>query len=186
MVVFCGFKPFFLYVGYSITMRTKAQKQQIVKNLSAKLPKAGMVIFTSFSREGEKGLSVSQMRQLKSSLRNMGGEYLVAKKNLIKIAAEQTGLAKLAPSDNLGGSVGLALGPVQGDSISLSKALYDFSRTNPALKIFGALLEQRYLDADSFIEFAKLGSKEMLAARLFGMLQHPIKSFLVVLNNIKK
>lgn len=154
--------------------------------LSEKMPTDGVLIFTSFSREGEKGLSVAQMRNLKRSLKNIGAEYLVAKKNLIRISTERSGISSLVDVSKFDGSVGLAVGGKEMDSIALSKSVYDFSKANPVFKIFGAVIESKYLDADTFKDFAKLGSKEMLVARLFGMMQYPVKNLLVLLSNIKK
>lgn len=149
------------------------------------MPEAGVVIFTSYSREGEKGLSVAQMRNLKKTLRGMGAEYLVAKKNLINISTKNSKMSDMVDISKFGGSLGLAIGSKEIDSIAFSKSVYDFSRTNPVFKIFGAVIEKKYLDADRFKDFAKLGSKEMLVARLFGMMQYPIKNFLVLIKNIK-
>ncbi|MBI2676940.1 MAG: 50S ribosomal protein L10 [Candidatus Yanofskybacteria bacterium] len=167
-------------------MKTKVQKKETIDKLSQKIPVAGVVVFTSFSREGEKGLSVAQMRNLKKALRGMGAEYFVAKKNLINISTKNSGMSDLVDVSKFDGSVGLAIGGKELDSIALSKSVYDFSRANPVFRIFGAVVENKYLDADSFKDFARLGSKEMLVARLFGMMQYPMRNLLLVLNNIKK
>ena len=167
-------------------MKTKEQKIQTIKDLSKKIPEAELVIFTSFSREGEKGLSVAQMRKLKNGIKGVGAEYVVAKKSLIGISAKNSGLAGLLDAGSFDGSLGLVLGKKGEDSVALSKNIYDFSRANPVFKIFGAVLEKKYLAADRFKDFARLGSKEVLVTRLFGMMQYPIKNFLVLLANIKK
>ncbi len=178
-------------------MKTKEQKKETVKDLSKKLPEAEMVVFTSYSRAGEKGLSVAKMRELKKSLRGVGAEYVVAKKNLIRIAAEQASLAKLVDVNSFGGSLGLVMGPKESDSAALSKNVYDFSKANPVFKVFGAVLEQRYLNADSFNELARLPSREIMIGRVVGMMQYPltglmnvlqgnIRNLLTILSNIKK
>jgi len=172
--------------GTSSGMKTKLQKKETVEKLFQKIPKADMVIFTSFSREGEKGLSVAQMRRLKKGLKDIGAEYIVAKKNLIGISAKNSGLTELVDVGSFNGSLGLVLGKKGEDSIVLSKNIYDFSRTNPVFRIFGAVLEKKYLDADRFKDFAKLGSKEMLIARFLSMMQYPTRNLLVLLANIKK
>ena len=102
-------------------MKTKQQKKETVKDLSKKMPEAEMVVFTSYSRTGEKGLSVAKMRELKKVLRGMGAEYVVAKKNLIRIAAEQVHFGELVDVGSFDGSVGVVVGPKEGDSVALSK-----------------------------------------------------------------
>ena len=178
-------------------MKTKAQKKETVKDLSQKMPEAEMVVFTSYSRTGEKGLSVAKMRELKKALRVLGAEYIVAKKNLIRIATEQSSLAKLVDVGSFDGSVGVVVVPKEGDSVVLSKNVYDFAKANPVFKVFGAILEQRYLNADRFNELARLPSREILLGRMVGMMQYPltglmnvlqgnIKNLLIILSNIKK
>lgn len=166
-------------------MKTKLQKKETVDNLSKKIPDAGTIVFTSFSREGEKGLSVAKMREFKKKLKETGGEYVVAKKNLIGVSAKQSGVSELIDVSKFDGSVGLVFGSKDSDSLALSKSVYDFSRSNPVFRIFGAILEKKYIDADKFKDLAKIGSKEALYARLLGMMQYPIRNLLLVLKNIK-
>ncbi|OGN12515.1 MAG: 50S ribosomal protein L10 [Candidatus Yanofskybacteria bacterium RIFCSPHIGHO2_02_FULL_43_15c] len=178
-------------------MKTKQQKKETVKDLSKKMPEAEMVVFTSYSRTGEKGLSVAKMRELKKVLRGMGAEYVVAKKNLIRIAAEQVHFGELVDVGSFDGSVGVVVGPKEGDSVALSKNVYDFAKVNPVFKVLGAILEKKYLNADSFNELAKLPSREIMLGRMLGMTQYPltglmnvlqgnIRNLLVLLSNLKK
>lgn len=145
-----------------------------------------MLVFTSFSREGEKGLSVAKTRELKRKLKETGGEYVVAKKNLIGVSAQQSGVADLMDVSKLDGSVGLVFGSKDADSLVLSKSVYDFSKGNPVFRIFGAILEKKYINADQFKDLAQIGSQEHLYARFLGMIQYPIKNLVAVLSNIKK
>ena len=178
-------------------MKTKEQKKEAIKVLSKKMPEAEMVIFTSYSHAGEKGLSVAKMRELKKSLRGVGAEYVVAKKNLIRIATEQAHLGKIVDVNSFEGSLGVVVGPKESDSAAVSKSVYDFSKTNPVFKVFGAILEQKYLNADSFNELAKLPSREVMLGKVVGMIQYPltgmmnvlqgnIRNLLVILSNLKK
>lgn len=181
-------KPDWSIYGLNVDffMKTKLQKKETVDKLSKKIPDAGMLVFTSFSREGEKGLSVAKMREFKKKLKETGGEYFVAKKNLIGVAAKQSGISEMVNVSKLGGSVGLVFGGKDSDSLALSKSVYDFSKGSPVFRIFGAILEKKYIDADKFKDLARIGSKEALYARLLGMMQYPVKSLLVLLKNIKQ
>ena len=69
-------------------MKSKTQKQAELKGLKDKLPKSKISVFTSFSKAGEKGLSVAQMTELKRLLRSMKSEYFVTKKTLIDLAVK--------------------------------------------------------------------------------------------------
>jgi len=61
-------------------MKSKEQKKKELAGLKDKLAKSKITIFTTFAREGEKGLAVSGMRGLKKDLRAADSEYVVGKK----------------------------------------------------------------------------------------------------------
>jgi len=155
-----------------------------------KLPKSKIVVFTTFSRAGEKGLSVSQMIELKRALRTLDSEYLVAKKSLMDLALKDL---KYDGIDVFGieGSVGLTLGPpadeASGDEYyAVAKKLYEFSKKNKALQFFGAFIDGSFIGTDEFMEIAKMPSREMLIARLLGMMKYPISGLYITLSEVAK
>ena len=164
-------------------MKNKSQKKEELKQIREKIPASKMVVFTTFSTAGEKGLSVSQMSELKKVLRSMNSEYLVAKKSLTNLALK--GL-KYDGIDIFGieGSIGLALG--EGDYYAVAKKLYEFSKKNPSLRFFGALIDGGFVAADKFMEIARMPSREMLIARLLGMMKYPLTGLYVVLSETAK
>ena len=163
-------------------MKSKTQKSQDIKKLKEKLPKSKITVFTTFSRAGEKGLSVAQMRELKNSLRGLA-EYFVTKKSLIEKTLRDL---KYDGADVYGinGSMGLVFS--EGDAYAVSKKLYEFSRKNPALQFFGAIFENSFLGKDAFLEIAKMPSRETLLIRLFGMMRYPLSGLAIVLDQISK
>ncbi|KKS13292.1 MAG: 50S ribosomal protein L10, partial [Candidatus Yanofskybacteria bacterium GW2011_GWA1_41_6] len=112
-------------------MKSKSQKREELKKLKAKLPKSKITVFTTFSRAGEKGLSVAQMSELKRALRAIEAELFVTKKTLMDIALKELKNEGVNVYD-MDGSVGLVLG--SGDAYEISKKLYEFARKNTALK----------------------------------------------------
>lgn len=169
-------------------MKSKTQKSQDLKKLKDKLPKSKITIFTTFSRAGEKGLSVAQMRELKNSIRD-SADYFVTKKSLIEKSLKDLNHDEVDVYD-IEGSMGVVFS--EGDAYAVSKKLYEFARKNPALQFFGALLRQGYegqaqfLDKEAFLELAKMPSRETLLARLFGMMKYPISGLAIVLNEVAK
>lgn len=163
-------------------MKSFQQKKEELAKLKDKLAKAKIVVFSSFAREGEKGLNVGNMRKLKSDLRAVNSEYLVGKKTLFVKALKEV------KSDvdifQYQGSLGAALG--YGDEQSVAKSIYGFAKKNPALKYFGAIWNGKFLDFTQFTEFAKLPSKEVMIARLLGLMKYPITALAAVLNQISK
>ena len=172
-------------------MKTKQQKTQDLESLQKRIPDSKITVFTSFAKEGEKGLTVSQMTELRKSLREKGGEYLVSKKTLIKKAVD----SDLVNPREFEGSVGVVLGFE--DPIETAKSVYEFSKKTEALVVHGAIFENGFLDAGQFTELAKLPGREVLLARAIGMMNYPltglatvlqanIRNLLLVLKNIKK
>lgn len=164
-------------------MKNKTQKSTELRKLKEKLPKSKITVFTTFSRAGEKGLSVAQMSELKRFLRAMEAEYVVIKKTLIDIALKSLNKDGFSVY-GLDGSVGLVLG--DGDSYAISKKLYEFAKKNKALQFFGAIFENNFIDKEGFLEIAKMPSREVLLARLFGIMKYPLTGLTVVLNEISK
>lgn len=166
-------------------MKTKVQKKEELKSLQAKLPDSQITVFTSFARTGEKGLSVAQMTELKRLLRQAHSEYVVTKKTLIDRAAQV--MSKDGSQIDvyaMSGSLGLVVG--KEEPYSIAKKVYDFSKKNPALQFFGAMIDGGFISKEKFIEMAKMPSKEVLMGRLFGMMKYPITSMYIVMSEIAK
>jgi large subunit ribosomal protein L10 len=162
-------------------VKTKVQKKSELKALEEKLPKAKITIFTTFAREGEKGLSVSQLQELKRALREMGSEYSTAKKTLLEIALKDLkydGIDVYA----LQGSIGLVTG--DSEPYGVAKKLYEFAKKNPALKVFGALVEGKFVGKEEVTLMATLPSREVLLSRMLGMMKFPLTALAMVLKQI--
>lgn len=164
-------------------MKSREQKGQDLKKLKEKLPGAHMTVFTTFAREGEKGLSVAQLQELRRALREIEADYMVTKKSLVDRAVKDL---KYDGIDVFGmnGSVGIVLG--RGDGYALAKKLYDFAKKNQALKFFGAWYEGAFVDQEHVTVMAQMPSKEVLLGRLFGMLKYPVSSLAIVLSEVAK
>ncbi len=161
-------------------MKSFQQKKDELGKLKDRLAKAKILVFTSFAREGEKGLNVGNMRILKAGLRNVDSEYLVEKKTILDKALKET--RNSADIFGYKGSLGVAFG--YGDEQSAAKVIYNFAKKNPALKYFGAIWNGRLLDLTQFTEFAKLPSKDVMIARLLGMMKYPISALAMVLKQV--
>jgi large subunit ribosomal protein L10 len=113
-----------------------------------------------------RGLTVAQLTELRRSL-GTDTTYAVVKNTLTKLAAGDAGYP--IPDDLLTGPTAIAF--VAGDPVEAAKGLRDFARTNPLLVIKGGVLEGKALSADEVRRLADLESREVLLARLAGVLQ---------------
>lgn len=164
-------------------MKTKAQKKESIDALAKQLPDSTMTIFTTFARAGEPGLSVGQMETLKRALREVDGQYVVAKKTLVEKTLSDL---KYDGVDIFGmdGSMGLVL--ARGDAYAIAKVLYKFAKENPALKLYAAWMDGHLVTHTELVDIATLPSRDELLARLLGMLKYPLSSLAVVLNQVAK
>ena len=154
-------------------MATK-RKHQIVDRVSELLAESKFVIATDY-----RGLTVTQITELRHQLRNIGTEYHVVKNTLAKFAAENTGKQELCQL--LTGPTALAFG--HENMPELAKALIDYIRiSKTTMSIKGALLDNRLFGIDEVRSLATLPSIDVLRARLLGVLVSPLFSLQNVLS----
>jgi len=144
-----------------------------VDEIAEKLEAAGTVVVTEY-----RGLDVPAQAQLRQAIRDAGGEFKIYKNSLAKIAAERTGVDL---GEHLSGPTALALAYADGDRaadpVSLSKALADFSKENPALIIKGGLMDGAAIGADDVTALSKVPPREEMLAQFAGLLQAPLSKF---------
>lgn len=148
---------------------TKQKKEEVVAELQDLFTNAKSIVFSDYQ-----GINVKDFGTLRSELRKNEVNFKVAKKTLIKIAAEKAGFKDL-PNNVLEGQVGAAFG--MGDEVMAAKTLYEFSKKHDAIKLLGALMEGRSLSQEETLELAKIPGKEELLAKLVGSLNSPISGF---------
>jgi large subunit ribosomal protein L10 len=124
-----------------------------------------------------RGLKVKDMGALRASLRGSQTDYRVLKNTLTGIAASEAGFQELVPL--LDGPTAVAF--VHGDPVQAAKDLAEFARTHPALVVKGGVLDGRVVDAESVRYLATLESREVLLARLAGMLQASLQRTAILL-----
>ncbi len=144
----------------------KEQKAEQVDLLTEKLKKAKVAVLTDY-----RGLTVSQMQELRGKLRGGDVEYRVIKNTLARRAAQAAGHAAL--ESELKGPVAIAFGY---DDLGVpSKLINDFVKTTRLkLDIVGGLVEGRVFSPDQMKQLADLPSREALIAQLMGTLQSPV------------
>lgn len=158
-------------------MLGKNQKTKILKDLKDKIAKQKAMVFVDFT-----GLKVKDISRLRKELKKNQNEMKVAKKTLINLALKENKLE--ITKDKLAGEVALIFGFT--DEISPAKTVYQFAKTNPAIKILGGFLENKFKEIEEIVALAQLPSREELLARLVGSIASPMSGFVRVLQgNIK-
>ncbi|QXC60243.1 50S ribosomal protein L10 [Aquihabitans sp. G128] len=145
----------------------RPEKVAVVDEVRAKFEAADAAVLTEY-----RGLNVAATAELRSALRAAGGEYKVYKNTLVRFAARDLGLDI---EDLLTGPTAIAF--VQGDPVTVAKALRDFAKTNPALVIKGGLLGDKTLTEDGVKALADVEPREVLLAKFAGALAAPMQQF---------
>jgi large subunit ribosomal protein L10 len=114
-----------------------------------------------------RGLKVAELGELRASLRGSSTEYRVLKNTLTSIAVRQAGYDELVSL--LQGPTAVAF--VHGDPVQAAKDLAEFARNHPALIVKGGVMDGKVLAADEVRRLATLEPREVLLARLAGLLQ---------------
>ena len=151
---------------FSLPKARKEQKAEQVEVLTEKLRKAKVALLTDY-----RGLTVTQLQELRGKLRTGDVEYRVVKNTLARRAAEAAGVAALQAE--LEGPVAIAFGY---DDLSLpSRLINEFVRTTRLkLEVKGGLVEGRVFTPDQVKQLADLPSKATLIAQLMGTMQSPV------------
>jgi len=144
----------------------KEQKAEQVEEIAERLKKAKVAILTDY-----RGLTVTQLQDLRTRLRGGEVEYRVVKNTLARRAAEAAGHKAL--ESELKGPVAIAFG--YDDLGTPAKLLNEFIRTTRLkLEIVGGLVEGRVFSPEQVKQLADLPSRESLIAQLLGTLQSPV------------
>jgi large subunit ribosomal protein L10 len=150
----------------------RPDKAAAVAELTDRFKGANAAVLTEY-----RGLTVSQLKTLRSSLRGTA-TYAVVKNTLTTIAAKQAGLEGLEKS--LTGPTAIAF--VTGDPVEAAKGLRDFAKANPTLVIKGGVLEGRALSAAEVGQLADLEPREVLLAKAAGALKAKLHQAAYVFN----
>ncbi len=141
----------------------RAEKREFVTELNGVFKSAGSVVVAHYT-----GLSVAQMSDLRSKMRQAGGTVKVAKNRLAKIALEGTDSEGM--SDLFQGQTLIAYSE---DPVTAPKVAADFAKGNDKLVILGGAMGPTMLDQSGVKQLADLPSLDELRARIVGMITTP-------------
>lgn len=145
-------------------MATKAEKAQKLEAVKELISKAKVAIVTDY-----KGLSVSEITDLRRQLQKDGADYTVVKNTLAKIAIKDTEFEGIA--EFLTGPTALALGFE--DQVAPAKVIKKFVKENDKVQIKGGALDGKVLSVDDIKGLANLPSREELYAKMLGSINSP-------------
>ena len=152
----------------------RPEKVAVVDEVRERLDATSATILTEY-----RGLDVTKLAALRTSLRDAGGDFKVYKNTLVRFAARDLGLDI---EDLLTGPTALAFVTEKpdgspGDAVDVAKVLKDFGKENPALVLKGGVLGDKLLSADDTRALAEVEPREVLLAKLAGGMAAPMQKF---------
>ncbi len=152
--------------------KTRQQKEEIVVKLQEKLTKSKALVFADY-----KGLTMKQLSEIRSKLREQNAEFSITKNSLLDLALKDSRF-KIQDSKSEGPIATLF---AYDDEISpikiLVKALKDFAKG----KVKSGFLGTEILDETKILHLSTLPTKDELRAKAVGVLVAPLQGILSVL-----
>ncbi|MEM9204838.1 MAG: 50S ribosomal protein L10 [Pseudomonadota bacterium] len=150
----------------------RAQKQELVGTLNGVFSETSVVVVAHYA-----GLSVAQMSDLRSRMREAEASVKVAKNRLVKLALEGTDAAVI--KDLFEGQTVIAYSD---DPVVAPKVAVGFAKENDKFVILGGAMGATALDADGVKALASMPSLDELRAKLVGMINTPATRIAQVVN----
>lgn len=158
-------------------MTTEA-KVQTVSDLTERLNRMQMLIVTDY-----RGLTVAEMADLRKVVRAKGGEIVVAKNTLTRIAVRETGHSDV--EQFLKGPTALAFS--YDDIPGVAKALDDyFKATKKDVKVKGGMLGTSPLAAGDLERVSKMATRDQSIAKVLGGVNAPASRILGAINSVMR
>ncbi|MGZ4199058.1 MAG: 50S ribosomal protein L10 [Thermoleophilia bacterium] len=124
-----------------------------------------------------RGLTVSELTELRAKLRDGGATLRVLKNTLARRAAADAGRDQIVP---------LLSGPTAvtfcgDDPVAPAKALVEFMRTHPQLVVRGGLLQGATVAVDGVRALSALPPRDVLIGQVVGTMAAPLTGLVTVL-----
>ena len=152
-------------------MMSKEKKQSYIKDMTSQLDSSEAVIVAHYQ-----GLTVKQLDELRSKMREHGIIFKITKNRITKLALEKTRCKDL--SNLFTGPTAVALSK---DAITSAKILTNFSKENKNLKILGGIMGNDILDVAGVQNVATLPTLDEARAKIVGILRSPAQKIASIL-----
>jgi large subunit ribosomal protein L10 len=150
----------------------RKEKEQVVAELAERLRSSQTLILADY-----RGLSVSELDEVRTKLLEHGARFHVVKNTLTKRAAEEAGFETL--KELLDGPTAIAY-VGDGDMVSVAKTLSETARRTKVLELKGGILEGAPMDANQVAELAKLPPADVLRGQVLGAIVGPLNEIVAL------
>src|SRR5262245_4476382 len=152
----------------------RTEKERVVAELAEQLKGVDSLIVADY-----RGLTNSELEELRGKLRPHGTRLTVVKNTLTRRAAEAAGAEGLLAL--LEGPTAIAFVEAEGDPVAAAKALADTARQTKILTLRGGILQGTPMSGDDVEALAKVPPMDVLRGQLVGVIIAPLTQLLGLL-----
>ena len=161
----------------------RPEKVAVVEEVRGKLSEADALLITEY-----RGLTVSDLAELRGAMRGAGGEYRIYKNTLVRRAAAEL---DLDIADMLSGPTALTFvndkaDGSPGDVATVAKAIREFAKGNPNLVVKGGMLGETLLDESGAKALASLPAADEIYSRIAGGLSSGARGLAGVVSGVHR
>ena len=142
--------------------RPNPVKVERVAELKARIEGSDALLLTEY-----RGLTVTEITELRRSLAEGGTSFAVVKNTLMRRAANDAGITELETL--LEGPSAVAF--VEGDPVAAAKSVVDVGKKFPSLVLKGGYMDGKMLSADEAKALASLESREVMLSKIAGLMK---------------
>lgn len=151
----------------------RPEKNLIIKEIQSRVDKTPYVLLTDYT-----GMQVPQFNELRNRLSGAKAELRVVKNTLLRRALKDSQLPDL--ESYLQGQSAVIMG--ESDVSAAAKVLKNFTAEFQKPKLKVGILDKAVLDVAQVMALADLPSKEVLQAKLLGLLMAPASTLVRLIN----
>ena len=140
----------------------KQEKIERVAELKQRIEGSDALLLTEY-----RGLSVSEITELRRSLAEGGTKFQVIKNTLMRRAVNDAGVAEIEAL--IEGPSAVAF--VDGDPVAAAKSVVDAAKKFPTLSLKGGFMDGKVLSADEAKALASLESREVMLSKVAGLVK---------------
>ena len=163
------------HLDYETTNQMPSERnQQILTSMLDRMRDKPLIVTVRHTN-----VNASQMNDLRRDITNGGGRMVIAKNNIVKLAADELGIAGIESIIDGPTAYVIANDDIASTVKALTTSIKDQSIS---VDILGGVMDSEVINADRVEQIADLPSKEQLIGMLASSLNGPLMSFARVLN----
>ena len=149
----------------------REQKKSYITEMESQFQNNEAVLVTHYQ-----GLTMSQLDELRSQMREHGITFKITKNRITKLALEKTKCKDL--TNLFKGATAVAF---SNDAIISARILSKFAKDNANLKLLGGIMGEEVLDEAAVQNVANLPTLDEARAKIVGILATPASKFVSIL-----